>query len=107
MGLPLVRITSSAQSKIIPIANGIFNSQALGWVKRGQGERNIRCGFASFGQANTFQTIGCEGIRVEEQNELARVLLEASTNGKPALVDMHSSPDEKFRKVTPQLDGER
>ncbi len=97
----------TAVEENIPIVNVIFNNQALGWVKHGQGERNIACDFASFDHAKIVQAMGCAGIRVEEPSQLAPALREALTNGKPTVVDVHTSLDETFRKVTSPLVGER
>ena len=66
-----------------------------------------RVTFASFDHAKIVQAMGCAGIRVEEPSQLAPALREALTNGKPTVVDVHTSLDETFRKVTSPLVGER
>jgi acetolactate synthase-1/2/3 large subunit len=91
----------------IPIVNVVFNNQALGWVKHGQGERNIACDFANFDHAGIARAMGCHGIRVEDPRQLAPALNEALTNGKPTVVDVHTSLSESFVKVTSPLIGER
>jgi acetolactate synthase-1/2/3 large subunit len=91
----------------IPIVTVVFNNGALGWVKHGQGERNIACDFASFDHAAIARAMGCHGIRVENPNQLAPALHEALTSDKPAVVDVHTSLSESFVKVTSPLVGER
>jgi acetolactate synthase-1/2/3 large subunit len=91
----------------IPIVNVVFNNQALGWVKHGQGERNIACDFANFDHAGIARAMGCQGIRVEDPRQLAPALREALTCDKPAVVDVRTSIDETFMKVTSPLLGER
>jgi acetolactate synthase-1/2/3 large subunit len=91
----------------IPIVNVVFNNQALGWVKHGQGERNIACDFASFDHAGIARAMGCHGIRVEDPRQLAPALHEALVSDKPTVVDVHTSLSESFVKVTSPLIGER
>jgi acetolactate synthase-1/2/3 large subunit len=91
----------------IPIVNVVFNNQALGWVKHGQGERNIACDFAAFDHANIARAMGCHGIRVEDPRQLAPALQDALTCGKPTVVDVRTSINETFMKVTSPLLGER
>jgi acetolactate synthase-1/2/3 large subunit len=91
----------------IPIVSVVFNNGALGWVKHGQGERNIACDFANFDHAAIARAMGCHGIRVEEPQHLAPALHEALTSDKPAVVDVHTSLSESFVKVTSPLVGER
>jgi acetolactate synthase I/II/III large subunit len=91
----------------IPIVSVVFNNKALGWVKHGQGERNIACDFASFDHAAIARSMGCQGIRVENPNQLAPALHEALTSDRPTVVDVHTSLSESFVKVTSPLVGER
>jgi len=91
----------------IPIVSVVFNNGALGWVKHGQGERNIACDFANFDHAAIARAMGCHGVRVEEPHQLAPALHEALASDKPAVVDVHTSLNESFVKVTSPLVGER
>lgn len=91
----------------IPIVSVVFNNKALGWVKHGQGERNIACDFHNFDHAALAQSLGCQGIRVEDPRQLASALQEALNSDKPAVVDVHTSLNETFMKVTSPLLGER
>jgi acetolactate synthase-1/2/3 large subunit len=91
----------------IPIVSVIFNNGALGWVKHGQGERNIACDFANFDHAAIARAMGCHSIHVEDPRQLAPALQEALTCDKPAVVDVHTSLSESFVKVTSPLVGER
>jgi acetolactate synthase-1/2/3 large subunit len=91
----------------IPIVTVAFNNNALGWVKHGQGERNIASDFANFDHAALARAMGCGGIRVEEPSQLEGALREALASDKPFVVDVHTSLSESFRKVTSPLVGER
>lgn len=91
----------------IPIVTVVFNNKALGWVKHGQGERNIACDFADFDHAAIARSLGCHGLRVETPSQLAPALHEALTSEKPAVVDVQTSLSESFAKVTSPLVGER
>jgi len=97
----------TAVEENIPIVTVVFNNGALGWVKHGQGERNIACDFANFDHAAIARAMGCEGIRVENPSQLAPALHEALTSDKPTVVDVHTSLSESFVKVTSPLVGER
>ncbi len=97
----------TAVEEHIPIVALVFNNQALGWVKHGQGERNIASDFANFDHAKIVQAMGCEGIRVEDPSQLALALQTALAGDKPTVVDVQTSLSETFRKVTSPLVGER
>ena len=93
----------SAVEEKIPIVTVVLNNRALGWVKHGQGERSIACDFADFDHAAMARAMGCEGCRVTSPDELAPALRQALDCGKPAVVEVCSSVDETFRKVTSPL----
>lgn len=97
----------TALEERIPVVNVVFNNNALGWVKHGQGERNIACDFHNFDHAALARSLGCHGIRVEEPRQLAPALQEALNSDKPTVVDVHTSLSETFMKVTSPLLGER
>ena len=97
----------TALEERIPIVSLVFNNGALGWVKHGQGERNIACDFHNFDHANIARSIGCEGIRVEQPHQLEPALQTALASNKPTVVDVHTSLSETFAKVTSPLVGER
>lgn len=97
----------TALEENIPIVSVVFNNNALGWVKHGQGERNIACDFLNFDHATIARAMGCHGIRVEDPRQLAPALQEALHNDKPTVVDVHTSLSESFVKVTSPLVGER
>jgi acetolactate synthase-1/2/3 large subunit len=97
----------TALEENIPIVTVVFNNNALGWVKHGQGERNIACDFANFDHAAIARAMGCHGTRVEDPRQLVPALQEALISDKPAVVDVHTSLSESFVKVTSPLVGER
>src|SRR5713101_3103721 len=97
----------TALAEDIPIAVVVFNNGALGWVKHGQGGRNIACDLSSFDHAAIARSMGCHGIRVEDPRQLAPALKEALTSDKPCVVDVQTSLSESFRRVTSPLVTER
>ena len=97
----------TALEERLPVVSVVFNNNALGWVKHGQGERNIACDFHNFDHATLARALGCHGIRVEEPRALAPALQEALHSDKPTVVDVHTSLSETFMKVTSPLLGER
>jgi acetolactate synthase I/II/III large subunit len=89
----------------LPITVVVFNNRALGWVKHGQRERNIACDFAAFDHAAIARSMGCTGIRVEDPREIGPALQQVLNAGKPAVVDIQTSLDETFHRVTSPLVG--
>lgn len=93
----------TAVEENIPIVTVVLNNRALGWVKHGQGEHAIASDFADFDYAAIARAMGCEGYRVTSPNEVLPALSEALDSGKPAVVDVCSSIDESYKKVTSPL----
>ena len=93
----------TAVEEKIPIVNVVLNNRALGWVKHGQGEYPMACDFADFDHAAIARSMGCEGFRVESPDDVLPTLREAIACGKPAVVDVVSSVDESYKKVTSPL----
>jgi acetolactate synthase-1/2/3 large subunit len=89
----------------LPITVVVFNNSALGWVKHGQRERNIACDFTDFDHAALARAMGCHGVRVEDPRELGPALQQALSVGRPAVVDVRTSLDESFMRVTSPLVG--
>lgn len=95
----------TAVDQNIPIVNVVFNNGALGWVKHGQGDRNIACDFSGFDHAEIARSMGCGGIRVEDPRQLGPALKQALASEKPTVVDVHTSLSETFRRVMSPLAG--
>ncbi|HKV53516.1 MAG TPA: thiamine pyrophosphate-binding protein [Candidatus Binataceae bacterium] len=97
----------TALAENIPITVVVFNNGALGWVKHGQGERNIACDLSSFDHAAIARSMGCCGIRVEDPRQLGAALKQAMASETPTVVDVQTSINESFRRVTSPLAMER
>ena len=96
----------TARDEDIPIVVVILNNSALGWVKHGQGNRNIASTFAHMNFAEIVRAMGCNGIRVEEPGQLAGALVEALAANAPTVVDVVTSFKPSFHDVTsPLLSG--
>jgi len=91
----------------IPITVVVLNNGALGWVKHGQGDRNIACDLSNFDHSAIARSMGCEGIRVEEPLALGPALQRALAADKPTVVDINTSLKETYRRVTSPLVSER
>ncbi len=87
----------------IPIVAVVLNNRALGWVKHGQGERNIACDFSDFDHAAIARAMGCQGYRVTSPGDVLPTLTKAIDCGEPAVVDVCTSIGESFKKVTSPL----
>ena len=97
----------TAIAEDIPITVVVFNNGALGWVKHGQGERNIACDLSNFDHAAIARSMGCEGIRVEQPSALSPALRQALVSDKPIVVDINTSLKETYQRVTSPLITER
>jgi len=95
----------TALDENIPITVVVLNNNALGWVRHGQRERNIACDFGNFDHAAIARAMGCHGVRVEHPRELAPALKQALAADQPAVVDVRTSLDESFLRVTSPLVG--
>jgi len=87
----------------IPITVVVFNNGALGWVKHGQGERNIACDLSEFDYAAIARSMGCEGVRVATPGELGAALPRALASDRATVIDVQTSLSESFRRVTSPL----
>jgi acetolactate synthase-1/2/3 large subunit len=97
----------TAVAEDVPIVVVVFNNGALGWVKHGQGERNIACDLSNFDHAAIARSMGCDGIRVDEPSMLGPALRQALASDKPSVVDIRTSLKETYRQVTSPLAMER
>jgi acetolactate synthase-1/2/3 large subunit len=90
----------TAREEGLPIVVLVLNNSALGWVVHGQGERIIASEFADFDHAAIARAMGCDGIRVENPEQLAGALRGAMGSNRPTLIDAVSSGDQPFQKIT-------
>jgi acetolactate synthase I/II/III large subunit len=97
----------TALAEDIPFTVVVFNNAALGWVKHGQGERNIACDLSNFDHAAIARSMGCDGIRVEEPAALTPAIRQALMSEKPTVIDVNTSLKETYRRVTSPLVSER
>ena len=97
----------TAIAEDIPITVVVFNNGALGWVKHGQGDRNIACDLSNFDHAAIARSMGCSGIRVDEPSALAPALRQALVSDRTCVVDINTSLKETYRRVTSPLATER
>jgi acetolactate synthase-1/2/3 large subunit len=93
----------TAREEELPITVVVFNNQALGWVTHGQGERVIASRFAPFDHAAIAQAMGVDGIRVESPADIEPALQQAVGNGRTTVIDIVTSLEESFHRVTSPL----
>lgn len=93
----------TAREEDLPITVVVLNNQALGWVTHGQGDRTIASRFEPFDHAAIGRAMGVDGIRVEDPEEIGPTLASVVGNGRTTVVDVVTSLDETFHKVTSPL----
>lgn len=96
----------TAYEEQIPIVAVILNNNALGWVKHGMGPRAVASDFADFDFAAIARSFGCGGIRVDDAARLDGAISEALDSGVPFVVDVRTSIEETFQRVTAPLANE-
>jgi acetolactate synthase I/II/III large subunit len=97
----------TAVAEDIAITVVVLNNGALGWVKHGQGDRNIACDLSNFDHAAIARSMGCDGIRVDEPSALGPALERALASNKPCVIDISTSLKETYQRVTSPLALER
>ncbi|MEJ2089377.1 MAG: thiamine pyrophosphate-binding protein [Gammaproteobacteria bacterium] len=93
----------TALDEDIPVTVVILNNSALGWVKHGQGNRSIASSFTEMNFAEIARAMGCNGIRVEQPNQIAGALAEARASEVITVVDVVTSFGPSFKDVTSKL----
>jgi acetolactate synthase-1/2/3 large subunit len=93
----------TAREERLPITVVVMNNQALGWVLHGQRDRQIASRFAATDHAAVARALGCEGVRVESPGDLVAALSAAVGKGVTTVIDVVTSLDETFEKVTSPL----
>ena len=84
----------------IPITVVIFNNSALGWVRSGQGDKQIASEFSDVNFAGIAQSMGCQGHRIEQPGELEKVLKETADSNITTVLDVVTSRKFTFRDVS-------
>lgn len=90
----------TAREEGVPIVVVVLNNGKLGWVMHGQRDRQIASDLGAFDHAAIAVAMGCRGVRVTEPHELAGALADAFAADLPTVIDVVTSLDETFEKVT-------
>jgi acetolactate synthase-1/2/3 large subunit len=93
----------TARDEGVPIVVIVLNNGKLGWVMHGQRDRQIASDLGAYDHAAIAVAMGCRGVRVEHPDELAGALAEAFAADAPTVIDVTTSLDETFEKVTSPL----
>ncbi len=90
----------TARDEGVPIVVVVLNNGKLGWVMHGQRDRQIASDLGAYDHAAIAEAMGCRGIRVSSPDQLAGALADAFAADVPVVVDVITSLDETFEKVT-------
>ncbi len=93
----------TAVEQDLPIVVVLLNNRSLGWVLHGQGERPIASTFGPFDHAAIAESMGAEGIRVSEPDQLAGAFERAVAAAKPTLVEVAISGEQTYKQVSSPL----
>ena len=93
----------TAREEGVPIVVVVLNNGKLGWVMHGQRDRQIASDLGAFDHAAIAVSMGCHGVRVERPDELGPALAAALAADVPTVIDVITSLEETFEKVTSPL----
>lgn len=93
----------SSQELNLPIIVVVMNNNALAWVKHVQGNRVIASELSAFDHAAIARAMGCRGVRVEQPDDLAPAVRAAVESGRTTVIDVVTSMEESWEKVTHPL----
>lgn len=85
----------------LPIVTVIFNNQALGWSLHSRGP--FAAEFQDFDHAAIARGMGCEGIRIEDPDEIGPALRKAVASKRPTVIDVRTSLAVSFDDLTSPL----
>ena len=91
----------------IPITVVVFNNNALGWVLHGMGEKAVAAGFDEFDHAAIARATGCEGVRVQSEDDLRQALAGVATRTVPFVIDVPTSLKTSFKDIVQSLASDR
>jgi acetolactate synthase-1/2/3 large subunit len=81
----------------IPVVVIVINNGVLGYQKDAEtakfGRYTTACHFSPVSHAEIARACGCDSIRIDAPDDIARALETAITSGRPWLIDVMSSPD--------------
>lgn len=93
----------TAVQEDLPIGVLVLNNGALGWVLHGMGEKAVAAHFAEFDHASIARSLGCEGIRVSNIDELRDALKRVPAATVPLVIDVPTSLSTSFLDVAQKL----
>jgi acetolactate synthase-1/2/3 large subunit len=93
----------TAVQENIPVAVLVFNNGALGWVLHGMGSQAVAANFAEFDHAEIARSLGCDGVRVTNAEELRTALKAVTGLTTPLIIDVPTSLAISFKDVAQTL----
>jgi acetolactate synthase-1/2/3 large subunit len=91
----------------LPIVVVIFNNRMLGWVRHGQGDRPVASHLGAFDHAAIARSMGADGMRITDADELGNALKWALDRSGTAVIDVVVSEQETFLDLMSPLARER
>ena len=93
----------TAVQENMPVGVLVFNNGALGWVLHGMGDQAVAASFAEFDHAEIARSLGCEGVRVTNAEELRTALKGVTDRTAPLVIDVPTSLAISFKDVAQTL----
>jgi acetolactate synthase-1/2/3 large subunit len=92
-------LMTAVQEKL-PVVVVVFNNGALGWVLHAMGDKAIAGDLSGFDHAAIARAIGCDGVRVEDVEDLRKALESATGDrDRPLVIDVPTSMATSFLDV--------
>ena len=102
-GMSLHALMTAVQEDL-PIAVVVMNNGALGWTLHSQGDTPILSDLGDFDHAAIARSLGCQGVRVSDAEELRTALKMVAELTEPLVIDVPTSLATSFADVKQFLD---
>ena len=94
----------TAVQEDLPIAVVVMNNGALGWTLHSQGDTPIVSDLGNFDYAAIARSLGCQGVRVSDAEELRTGAQVVADLSEPLVIDVPTSLATSFADVEQILD---
>jgi len=97
-GMSIHALMTAVQQKL-PIAVVVMNNGVLGWTLHSQEDRPVVSDLGDFDHAAIARSLGCQGIRVSDAEELRTALKMVADLTEPLVIDVPTSLATSFADV--------
>jgi acetolactate synthase-1/2/3 large subunit len=93
----------TAVQEDLPIGVVVLNNGALGWVLHSMGNTAVAARFAAFDHTEIAKSLGCDGVRVSDAEELRAALMSLSGITAPLVIDVPTALTRSYKDLAHDL----